>query len=199
MTLITKHFNKFTLIYTVATIALINLLATPATARTKIKSLRNRPIKIPKISIAQKQEPSLKLHSQLTKSVLAVEGKTQSTNQSHPLLPATQTTIPVKDRSLVAQAIRGRASWYGPGFHGRPTASGERFNQNAFTAAHPYLAFGTRVRVTNMNNGKSVIVRINDRGPFVAGRIIDLSKAAARSIGLMRSGVAPVRVNIVGQ
>lgn len=93
--------------------------------------------------------------------------------------------------------IRGLASWYGPGFHGRRSASGERFNQNALTAAHRSLPFGTRVQVTNLNNGQSVIVRINDRGPFVGGRVIDLSAAAARMLGMMRSGVAPVRLDVL--
>jgi rare lipoprotein A len=98
-----------------------------------------------------------------------------------------------------ARGRRGMASWYGPGFHGRKTASGERFNQNALTAAHRSLPFGTKVRVTNVNNGRSVIVRINDRGPFHGNRIIDLSKGAARAIGVMSSGVAPVRIQILGR
>lgn len=85
------------------------------------------------------------------------------------------------------------ASWYGPGFHGRKTASGERFNQNALTAAHKTLRFGTRVKVTH--KGKSVIVRINDRGPFTRGRTIDLSKAAARAIGC--SGVCRVKMVVI--
>ena len=91
------------------------------------------------------------------------------------------------------------ASWYGPGFHGRRTANGEVYNQNALTAAHRSLPFGTKVRVTNVNTGSSVIVRINDRGPFSGGRVIDLSAAAARVIGMLRSGVAPVRIEILGR
>ncbi|HEX4766097.1 MAG TPA: septal ring lytic transglycosylase RlpA family protein [Lichenihabitans sp.] len=86
----------------------------------------------------------------------------------------------------------GLASWYGPGFSGHRTASGERFNTGAFTAAHRYWPFGTRVRVTNQSNGRSVVVRINDRGPFAAGRVIDLSKASARAIGL--GGVGRVKL-----
>lgn len=86
----------------------------------------------------------------------------------------------------------GRASWYGPGFHGRKTASGETFNTNEFTAAHRTLPFGTKVRVVNKRTGKSVVVRINDRGPFVHGRVIDLSRASAQAIGI--SGVASVTV-----
>jgi rare lipoprotein A len=78
----------------------------------------------------------------------------------------------------------GKASWYGPGFHGRRTASGERFNTHAHTAAHRSLPFGTMVRVTSQRNGRSVVVRINDRGPFVRGRIIDLSKASALALGI---------------
>jgi rare lipoprotein A len=85
---------------------------------------------------------------------------------------------------------RGVASWYGPGFQGRLTANGERFNTNSLTAAHRTLPFGTRVRVTNAKTGRSVVVRINDRGPFTKGRVIDLSKAAARAIGV--AGVAQV-------
>ncbi len=83
---------------------------------------------------------------------------------------------------------RGEASWYGPGFHGRLTANGERFNQEAMTAAHKTLPFGTRVRVRVPRTGREVVVRINDRGPYVKGRIIDLSSAAATAIGLKARG-----------
>jgi rare lipoprotein A len=76
------------------------------------------------------------------------------------------------------------ASWYGPGFHGRRTANGERFNTNALTAAHKTLPFGSQVRVTNERTGRSVVVRINDRGPYAHGRVIDLSKAAAQAVGI---------------
>ncbi|MBX3598357.1 MAG: septal ring lytic transglycosylase RlpA family protein [Rhizobiaceae bacterium] len=92
----------------------------------------------------------------------------------------------------VANAQCGKASWYGPGFHGRSTANGERFNQSGMTAAHKHLPFGTKLRVTNKRNGKSVVVRINDRGPFIRGRVLDLSKGAAKQIGMLRSGSAPV-------
>ena len=90
---------------------------------------------------------------------------------------------------------KGKASWYGPGFAGRKTANGERFNPRALTAAHRTLPFGTKVRVTNLANGKSVVVRINDRGPYAGGRIIDLSKAAAGRIGMLKQGVARVEVS----
>ena len=89
---------------------------------------------------------------------------------------------------------RGLASWYGGKFHGRRTASGETFDRNALTAAHKTLPFGALVRVRHAGTGKEVVVRITDRGPFVKGRIIDLSQAAAAAIGLTRAGVAPVVV-----
>lgn len=95
-------------------------------------------------------------------------------------------------------SFSGMASWYGPGFDGNYSASGEVFNQNALTAAHRSLPFGTQVRVTNMDTGLSVVVRINDRGPFGEGRIIDLSTAAADAIGLISSGVAPVNLEVLG-
>jgi rare lipoprotein A len=95
-------------------------------------------------------------------------------------------------------SMRGMASWYGPGFHGNRSASGEIFNQNALTAAHRNLPFGTQVRVTNLSNGQSVVVRINDRGPYSGGRVIDLSAAAARAVGLIQAGVAPVSIDVLG-
>jgi len=91
----------------------------------------------------------------------------------------------------------GLASWYGPRFHGRRTANGERFNKFHMTAAHRTLPFNTRVRVTNLQNGKSVVVRINDRGPYVRNRIIDLSYAAARLLGMHTPGVVLVKVEIL--
>lgn len=94
---------------------------------------------------------------------------------------------------------KGMASWYGPGFHGRRTASGETFNSSGLTAAHRYLPFGTRVRVTNLRNGRSVVVRINDRGPFSGSRLIDLSRGAAAIIGVFQSGVAPVVLEVLGR
>jgi rare lipoprotein A len=93
--------------------------------------------------------------------------------------------------------LSGVASWYGPGFHGRTTANGERYNMNELTAAHKSLKFGTKVRVTNENNGKSVVVRINDRGPYVGSRIIDLSKGAAQAIDMIGSGTASVKVEVL--
>lgn len=92
---------------------------------------------------------------------------------------------------------QGIASWYGLPFHGRKTASGERFDMNALTAAHRTLPFGTRVKVRSLVNGREVVVRINDRGPFTPGRIIDLSHAAAKAIGLVGFGVKRVSLTLV--
>ncbi|MEM8613957.1 MAG: septal ring lytic transglycosylase RlpA family protein [Cyanobacteria bacterium P01_H01_bin.105] len=99
--------------------------------------------------------------------------------------------------AAVRSSYSGIASWYGPGFHGRRSASGESFNQHAMTAAHRTLPFGTQVRVTNLNNGRQVVVRINDRGPFSGGRIIDLSAGAASVIGLQAAGVGPVQIEVL--
>ncbi len=92
----------------------------------------------------------------------------------------------------------GVASWYGPGFHGNRTANGEIYDQYEMTAAHQTLPLGTRAMVTNLTNGRSVEVRINDRGPFVDGRVIDLSYAAARTLGMIGPGTARVRIDVLG-
>ena len=91
----------------------------------------------------------------------------------------------------------GIASWYGPGFHGKPTASGTIYDQNDLSAAHQTLPLGSRVMVTNLNNGSSTEVIINDRGPFAKGRIIDLSYAAGRSLGMITPGTIPVRLEVI--
>ena len=89
--------------------------------------------------------------------------------------------------------VEGLASFYGARFHGRPTASGERFDRHAMTAAHRKLRFGTCLRVVNVRNGRSVEVRVNDRGPFAGKRVLDLSEGAARAIGMIDDGVVPVK------
>lgn len=98
----------------------------------------------------------------------------------------------------VGEELRGIASWYGPKFHAKKTSNGEIYNMYAMTAAHKTLPMNTMVRVDNLENGKSAIVRINDRGPFVAGRIIDLSNKAAHAIDMVRKGTAQVRVTVLG-
>ena len=91
----------------------------------------------------------------------------------------------------------GLASYYGADFHGRKTASGEIFDQGKFTCAHRDLPFGARVKVTNLDNNRSVVVRVNDRGPWVAGRIIDVSYAAAKTLDMIRSGLVKVKVEVI--
>ena len=98
----------------------------------------------------------------------------------------------------VGDRFRGIASWYGPDFHGKWTSNGEKYNMYDLTAAHKTLPMNTILKVTNKRNNKSVVVRINDRGPFVNNRIIDLSKAAAKKIGMIGTGTAPVELEVIG-
>jgi len=108
--------------------------------------------------------------------------------------------VSVKENTVNTSAVklidRGtfKASWYGPKFHGKFTANGEVYDQMALTAAHKYLSFGTLLKITNPKNGKSVIVRINDRGPYIEGRELDLSKGAAIELGILAKGVARVKI-----
>lgn len=106
--------------------------------------------------------------------------------------------FPPAEAPAAGTVVEGIASWYGPGFHGKKTASGERFDQDDLTAAHAYWVFGTRVKVTFLDTGKSVVVRINDRFPSYKGRAIDLSRAAAKAIGLIGPGTGRVRLEIIG-
>jgi rare lipoprotein A len=108
-----------------------------------------------------------------------------SANRQHPTAPPVTAKAPLQ---------RGTASWYGPSFQGRRTASGERYDMHEYTAAHPSLPFGTRIEVRNVENGRSVKVRVNDRGPFSRKRIIDLSYAAAKEIGAVLPGTAIVEL-----
>jgi rare lipoprotein A len=108
-----------------------------------------------------------------------------------------RTVRPPVSEDLLRPLQTGYASWYGKAHQGRPTASGETYDMKKFTAAHPALPMGTRLLVTNLNNGRSVTVRVNDRGPFVDGRIVDLSYAAAREVGAIGDGVVPVRIRVL--
>jgi rare lipoprotein A len=112
-----------------------------------------------------------------------------------PALPAPIAPAPRSPR--VIQVSNGEASWYGPGFFGNRTASGEVLRPGTLTAAHRTLPFGTRVRVTNLWNGRQAVVRINDRGPFHGGRVIDLAHGAAQELGVVASGVARVKLEIL--
>jgi rare lipoprotein A (peptidoglycan hydrolase) len=109
-----------------------------------------------------------------------------------PPVPPAHEETPLPGKPETTQVVT--ASWYGPGFHGQETASGETFDQNALTAAHRTLPLGTEAKVTNLETGQSVTVTINDRGPYVPGRQLDLSQAAAKQIGLTKKGVAKVKI-----
>ena len=114
--------------------------------------------------------------------------------------PAARPTPPEPPKPVVPLVISthsGEASWYGPGFYGNRTASGEVFRPGTMTAAHRTLPFGTRVRVTNLWNGRKAVVRINDRGPFSGDRVIDLAHGAASELGLTSSGIAQVRLEVL--
>jgi rare lipoprotein A len=104
--------------------------------------------------------------------------------------PPTETPAP-------GTTVEGVASWYGPGYHGKRTSSGERYDQDALTAAHAYWSFGTKVKVTFLESGRSVVVRVNDRFPSHKGRAIDLSRGAATAIGLIGPGTGRVRLEVV--
>jgi rare lipoprotein A len=106
---------------------------------------------------------------------------------------------PKERQTKTPAASTGVASWYGPGFSGKKTANGDIFDETKMTAAHKTLPLGTKAKVTNVNNGKSVEVEINDRGPYAEGRIIDLSQAAASAIGIIDRGVAKVRVESMNE
>ncbi|HJU63609.1 MAG TPA: septal ring lytic transglycosylase RlpA family protein [Candidatus Binatia bacterium] len=112
-------------------------------------------------------------------------------------LPPSKVKLPTAPGPAIRTSQTGIASWYGPGFHGKATASGVVYDQNDLTAAHQTLPLGTRVMVTNLESGSSTEVTINDRGPFVQGRIIDLSFAAGKALGMIGPGTVPVRVEVV--
>ena len=114
--------------------------------------------------------------------------------------PAPEAVLPppkVKPLSSVVRVMTGEASWYGPGFYGNRTASGEIYRPGTMTAAHRTLPFGTKVRVTNLWNGRSAVIRINDRGPFIDNRVIDLGHGAASELGLTASGIAQVKLEVL--
>ena len=127
------------------------------------------------------------------KTLLLPDDVVEAVNPPAAVLPKPKVKV-VPD---VARVITGEASWYGPGFYGNRTANGEIYRQGTMTAAHRTLPFGTKVRVTNLWNGRSAVIRINDRGPFVAHRVIDLGHGAASTLGLISSGIAEVRLEVL--
>lgn len=138
-------------------------------------------------------------------TLLSEEGKMQGSEaQNSGLSDMTENEVNVNFTSLEQKSViqfieRGKmtASWYGPRFHGRQTANGETYDQMAFTAAHKSLKFGTLLKLTNPKNNKTVIVRINDRGPYKGGRELDLSRGAAQALGMINNGVIKLRVEEV--
>lgn len=132
----------------------------------------------------------------------AAHGPNTMENSSTPTAPAAQVAS-ANPKSQIAKKPSGKpyevgpASWYGKYFHGKQTASGEPYNMYEMTAAHPDLPLGTRVKVTNLRSGRFVVVRVNDRGPLVPGRIIDLSYGAAQALGFTAKGVQNVRLDIM--
>ena len=123
----------------------------------------------------------------------------KKTNTSKKITPNTSSSrySSGNNSSIRSDAIIGVSSWYGPNFHGKLTANGEVFDQYGVTAAHKTLPLGTVVRVTNLDNNKSIILRINDRGPYVDGRILDCSYGAAKKLGFMSMGTANVKIEII--
>jgi rare lipoprotein A len=112
-------------------------------------------------------------------------------------VPAPDAQVQMPAEELPTWTQDGHVSWYGPGFHGRQTANGETFDTNELTMAHRTLAFDSKVRVTNLDNGRSIVVRVNDRGPYVGGRIGDLSHAAASQLGFVEDGVVRARIELL--
>jgi rare lipoprotein A len=185
------------LVVITAVLSVINILlnSSIATAQTNIKK-KKLPAKISTLRVVKKQQKTTNLFLN-KKSINQISKKSRQQDRFE--LSKIKQTIPLPEQVLIANSVDGKASWYGPGFDGRLTANGETFDQQEMTAAHPHLEFGTKVKVTNLQNGRSVVVRINDRGPFIRDRIIDLSAAAARALNMMSSGVAPVRLTILGR
>ena len=164
-------------------------------------------------SVAKKPVIEMVIVSLIAQSCTAISGLSGKNDQSLPLPQVSsetntgdsniQTASTASDNRKKKRSAKhnlsGTASWYGPGFHGKKTASGEIYDQNKLTAAHKTLPLGSKARVTNLDNGNAVEVEINDRGPFVQGRVIDLSRAAAGALGIVKSGNAPVQVELIAE
>jgi len=128
---------------------------------------------------------------------MAIMPKLSLTTGALALLILSSSPLLAADKVASGHTESGVASYYHDRFHGRTTANGERFDQGAYSAAHKTLPLGTRVRVTRLDSGKSLVVRINDRGPFKKGRIIDLSRRAARDLGMIQEGLTKVKVEVI--
>jgi rare lipoprotein A len=186
-----------TLVVITAFLSIANVLLNSSIVTAEVNSRKKKlPIKLSALNTVKKQAISQNLFLPNSSNY---QNPQKVKQQDHSKILKARQIIPLANQLLIANTVDGNASWYGPGFDGRLTANGETFDQQEMTAAHPHLEFGTKVKVTNLQNGRSVVVRINDRGPFIRDRIIDLSAAAARSLNMLSSGVAPVRLTILGQ
>jgi len=139
--------------------------------------------------------PAVHADARIPRPAVTAPPAAQETNAT-----PTSPTSPAPKKNVAKQTaklLHGFASWYGGIFNGRHTASGERFDMNALTACHPTLPFGTRVRVVNLNNKQSVVVRITDRGELFEGRVIDLSYGAAKQLAMTKDGLAPVEIKVL--
>jgi rare lipoprotein A len=143
-----------------------------------------------------KEPPVSRISALVAAAVLTISSLAHA--QKAPAAPATA-AAPAAANASPSDALEGKVAHYGRKFTGRRTASGEKFNPGAMTMAHKTLPFGTKVRVTNMKNKRSVVVRVNDRGPTTPDRVGDLSSAAARKIGMLRSGVVEAKLEVVAQ
>jgi rare lipoprotein A len=164
-------------------------LAIPALADSTLAN------KTPLLASAQVIQPTVELEASTDVAIRDVQSEVAPEPVIRPVVPAPVAPAPRAPR--VVQVSSGRASWYGPGFFGNRTANGEVFRPGTMTAAHRTLPFGTKVRVTNLSNGRTAVVRINDRGPFIGNRVIDLAHGAAQHLGLVASGLAPVRLEVL--
>ena len=145
-------------------------------------------------SVTETDSGSVKAEEVESDAVASPETPTEDTAVApQPVQPP----APPIPQPRVISVSTGEASWYGPGFYGNRTANGEVFRPGTLTAAHRTLPFGTKVRVTNLWNGRSTVVRINDRGPFIGHRVIDLAHGAANKLGLVASGIAQVRLEVL--
>ena len=146
----------------------------------------------PAVQLVPEKPSSASTDTETPKATLQLEK-----DQQKPELPSSPPQAKREAAPQVVRVVTGEASWYGPGFYGNRTASGEVYRPGTMTAAHRSLPFGTKVRVTNLWNGRSAVIRINDRGPFVDHRIIDLGHGSTNTLGLTSSGIAKVRMEIL--
>ena len=169
----------------------------PTAEEFQVREVKGAELINPHTPVPAMTVPGKRVPSQVRK---VIRRPIQHPFQAQPSRPGQTRTMrlrPKQQPSPLTRIIRGSASWYGPGFYGRQTASGERLRKGTFTAAHRTLPFGTKVRVTNLSNGRVVVVRINDRGPFKRHRVIDLAHGAASELRMMQAGEVPVRLEVL--